>query len=129
MADAKWLLGNWEYVFNQSAEVEEWTLSDNQITGKGFFVSQNDRVQMRKMRIEEASSGLVLIIQEENFEYFSTYQIEHLSEDSLVATTTSNIWPKKIIYTKPDANHLLKHSSGKLQQMNNVATSTFTLKK
>lgn len=129
LEDTLWLSGSWEFAFNQSVELETWNPLDKELQGKGFFVSQLDTVPMRQMDIISENGQLILVIQEENFEYISKYEITYLSTDSLVAVTTSNVWPKTIIYAKPDATHLNKHMSGMQQQMNNSASSFYTLKK
>ncbi len=129
LQDTQWLIGTWEYAFNQSIEMETWNKKEHELRGTGLFISLGDSVPMRKMGIISENGKLVLVIQEESFEYISKYHIEYLGKDSLVAVSHSNVWPQRIIYTKPDANHLHKHMSGKQQQMNNSVTSYYTLKK
>ncbi len=127
--DINWLNGQWEFAFNESIEIENWTMNPNELSGKAYFVNHGDSTIMREMGIIKENGNLVLVIQEMGFEYISKYKINFLSADSLVAETSSNIWPQKIVYVQRNENQLVKHMSGHQQQMLNVSTSFYTRKK
>ena len=126
--DTYWLKGQWEYSFNESIEMEKWTSIPNKMNGIAYFINHGDSNTMRHMEIIKENGDLVLVLQESGFEYISKYKITFLSSDSLVAKTSSNIWPQKITYVQRNENQLVKHMSGKQQQMHNVSTSYYTRK-
>lgn len=127
--DTFWLTGQWEYAFNESIEIENWTSVPHEVKGMGYFVNSGDSATMREMGIIKENGELILVIKETGFEYISKYHINFLSSDSLVAETSSNIWPQKITYVQRSENQLVKHMSGQQQQMHNVSTSFYTRKK
>ena len=129
LEDTKWLSGQWEFAFNKSIEIENWTSTPNELKGIAHFVNNGDSTTMREMGIIKENGDLILVVQEAGFEYISKYKINFLSADSLVAETSSNIWPQKITYVQRSENQMVKHMSGKQQQMHNVSTSFYTRKK
>ena len=71
--DVNWLNGQWEFAFNQSIEIENWTSKPGEVSGKAYFVNQGDSTIMREMGIIKENGDLILVIQETGFEYISKY--------------------------------------------------------
>jgi hypothetical protein len=112
---ARWLIGIWESKTLKGSIYEEWTkISDDEFSGKSYFLKEKDTVVTETIRLLQEQDGLYYIpaVKDQNNGLSVRFALKTVSDTGFVFKNLEHDFPQIISYTKVSADSCVAEISG-----------------
>ena len=99
--DLKKLNGRWEFMNNNTHQIEEWSMNgDKQLSGTGYVLEEGDTTFIEFLSIRESNGVLTYFAQVSNMSSAEIvpFTLSAQSSDRIEFSNVGHDFPKKIVY-------------------------------